>query len=65
MLFQVTNGDLLWFFMLNSFLQNLRADKLYNGQQPYGLKGYFNDQANRIMGYATIRQIRVKENTCR
>lgn len=63
--FQVTNSDRLWFYMLSGFMGDLRADRHYNGKEPYGLKGFLNDQANRIMGYATIRQIRVKENTCR
>lgn len=61
---QATNSDRVWFYILKGFMKILRADKHYNGQEPYGLKGYLRDQANRIMGYATIRQIRVKENTC-
>ena len=43
----------------------MRANRLYNGQPPYGLRGYIGDGVNRIMGYAVLRQIRVKPNSCR
>ncbi|XP_047471507.1 polycystic kidney disease protein 1-like 2 [Penaeus chinensis] len=62
---QVTNADRLWFYMLNGLFPKLRADVLYNGKPPYGLRGFLNDHSNRIMGYATIRQVRVREFTCR
>ncbi|XP_068213289.1 polycystin-1-like [Palaemon carinicauda] len=61
---QVTNTDRLWYYIYNVLLQNLRADKLYNGKPPYGLRGFLEDHYNRIMGYATIRQIRTKKYTC-
>ena len=37
----------------------LRAEVWYNGQQPYGLAGYINDASSRMIGYATLRQMRV------
>ena len=37
----------------------------YNGDPPYGLRGYMNDRVNRIIGYAVIRQIREVPGTCR
>ncbi|XP_047740971.1 uncharacterized protein LOC108680604 [Hyalella azteca] len=61
---QVTNTDKLWAYLHFGFFQFLRADKSYNGASPYQLKGFMNDQVNRIMGYATIRQIRAKKFTC-
>lgn len=63
-LFQVTNADRLWFYLEKGLMGDLRADQYYNGEEPYGLRGFLNDQSNRIMGYATIRQIRIKKNTC-
>ena len=38
----------------------LRALNYYNNEQPLFLRGYINDKQSRIMGYATMRQLRVK-----
>ena len=38
----------------------LRANLWYNNGQPYGLAGFINDFSSRIIGYATFRQLRVK-----
>ncbi|XP_071550461.1 LOW QUALITY PROTEIN: polycystin-1-like protein 2 [Panulirus ornatus] len=62
---KVTNSDRLWTYLQNGFLHRLRADVLYNGKAPYRLRGFLGDQNNRIMGYGTIRQIRVRDKTCR
>ncbi|XP_069178993.1 polycystin-1-like protein 2 [Procambarus clarkii] len=62
---KVTNRDLLWRYLYHGLLPNLRAGKYYNDKPPYGLRGFLNDQSNRIMGYATIRQIRTKGTECR
>jgi hypothetical protein len=40
----------------------LRAGVLYNGSQPYGFAGYINDYTSRMVGYATMRQIRVQNS---
>ena len=37
----------------------LRALNYYNDEQPLFLRGYINDKQSRIMGYATMRQLRV------
>ena len=37
----------------------LRAGVWYNSSQPYGLAGFLNDYSSRMIGYATLRQIRV------
>ena len=42
----------------------LRANKWYNDGQPYGLAGYINDFSSRMVGYATLRQIRVRNSKC-
>lgn len=46
-------------------VDDVRAQSWYNGLPPYGLRGFMGDKVNRIMGYAVLRQIRVKPNTCR
>ncbi|XP_068233382.1 polycystin-1-like [Palaemon carinicauda] len=61
----VNNADRLWKYFYSGFMTDLRAGLLYNGKPPYGLRGFFNDWCNRVMGYAIIRQIRIKEDTCR
>ncbi|KAK7075316.1 hypothetical protein SK128_002080, partial [Halocaridina rubra] len=62
---EIKTTDELWDYLYSGFMINLRADKLYNGKPPYGLRGFLNDWCNRIMGYATIRQIRVRDRSCR
>ncbi|XP_071550540.1 polycystin-1-like [Panulirus ornatus] len=62
---KVTDTSRLWYYLYNGLLSDLRAQRHYNGKSPYGLRGFLNDQCNRILGYATIRQIRIKEKTCR
>ena len=37
----------------------------YNGDPPYGLRGYLDDRVNRIIGYALVRQIREIPGNCR
>ena len=32
---------------------------MYNGQPPYGYRGYVGDLVQRMMGYATLRQVRL------
>ena len=41
-------------------ITGLRANVWYNDDQPIFLRGYINDKQSRIMGYATMRQLRIK-----
>ena len=60
----VTSND--WWDWANSgIVDQLRAQNYYNGQPPYGLRGFIGDKTNRIMGYGILRQVRVKPNSCR
>ncbi len=43
---------------------NLRAQEWYNGDPPRNLSGYINDKSNRLIGWATMRQLRVKFERC-
>ena len=54
-----------YFWMKRTLIPNVRVQPWYNDDPPYGLKGYLNDRANRIIGYAIIRQVREKMGTCR
>ena len=59
----VTSND-WWNWVHNTAVPAVRAQKHYNGMPAYGLRGFMGDKANRIMGYAVLRQIRVKPNSC-
>ena len=50
--------------MENSFIGNLRAQKWYNADPPRNLSGYLNDKSNRLIGWAIMRQLRVKSELC-
>jgi hypothetical protein len=50
-----------WKWLRNDFVPNLRAQAWYNGQYPEDLRGYLNDKTNRIIGWAMMRQLRVKK----
>jgi hypothetical protein len=38
----------------------IRAGKWYNNFNPTGLAGYVSDKNSRMIGYATLRQLRAK-----
>jgi hypothetical protein len=52
-------GD-FWSWATNKLSPGLRANTWYNNLQPYGLAGYLNDWSSRMIGYATVRQLRAK-----
>jgi polycystin 1L2 len=45
-------------------VENIRAQEWYNGEIPRHLNGYMDDKANRLIGWATMRQLRVKPKPC-
>jgi polycystin 1L2 len=47
-----------------SFVLNLRAQSWYNGDLPRHLAGFLDDKSNRLIGWATMRQLRVKPSVC-
>ncbi|CAF0742236.1 unnamed protein product [Didymodactylos carnosus] len=53
-----------WYWLNQSFMSNIRAERWYNGDEPRNLTGYINDKTNRMIGWATMRQLRVKPNLC-
>ncbi|CAF0957173.1 unnamed protein product, partial [Didymodactylos carnosus] len=53
-----------WYWLNQSFVPNIRAQAWYNGDQPSNLSGYINDKTNRMIGWATMRQLRVKPDLC-
>ncbi|CAH1796902.1 unnamed protein product [Owenia fusiformis] len=56
-----SNHSNIFFNYTNSVaIKNLRAGYWYNGGPPFGQRGFTGDRVSRLMGYATLRQIRVK-----
>ena len=54
-----------WDWMHKTAVTELKAASWYNGQPPYGLRGFIGDFQSRVMGYGVLRQIRVRPNSCR
>ncbi len=52
--------DDFWSWSQTKLASGLRARTWYNDDQPFGLAGYINDFSSRMVGYATLRQFRVK-----
>ena len=48
-----------WSWVDNTMITSLRAGPWYNGDQPYGQRGYLHDRVSRLMGYAVMRQVRI------
>ncbi|CAF0846743.1 unnamed protein product [Adineta steineri] len=56
--------DEYWYWLENSFVSNIRAQQWYNGDIPQYLNGFLNDKSNRLIGWATMRQLRIKSELC-
>ena len=70
-----------WRWAHSTLLSELKAGPLYNGQPPYGYRGYAGDKVQRVLGHAVVRQVaewadlvtlcintvqvRSRRNTCR
>ncbi|CAF1645338.1 unnamed protein product, partial [Adineta ricciae] len=61
---QIRTVDQYWYWLENSFIENLRTQQWYNGNIPQYLNGFLNDKSNRLIGWATMRQLRVKSELC-
>ena len=56
-------GD-YWDWLQGPFVGQLRAQQWYNGQPPRNLSGFLNDKASRLIGWASIRQLRIQSESC-
>ncbi|XP_059156486.1 polycystin-1-like protein 2 [Physella acuta] len=59
------NAKDFWDWTRSGLVNGLRAGPYSNGYPPLLLRAYINDKVSRILGYATIRQLRVKKNQCK
>ena len=62
---RIKTSDDWWKWIHTTAVKEIKAAAWYNGQPPYGLRGFIGDYQSRVMGYGILRQIRVKPNTCR
>ncbi|UJR19382.1 hypothetical protein I4U23_022512 [Adineta vaga] len=53
-----------WNWLEKDFVRNLRAQKWYNGKNVEYLRGYMNDTSNRIIGWALMKQFRIRAQIC-
>ncbi|UJR08126.1 hypothetical protein I4U23_012402 [Adineta vaga] len=61
---RILTVDKFWEWLETSFLSNIRAQQWYNNDIPKYLNGYINDKSNRLIGWATMRQLRVQSVSC-
>ena len=61
---KITTKNEYWKWLEKSFVSNLRSQEWYNGDPPRNLSGYLNDKTNRLIGWSTIRQLRIKSQHC-
>ncbi len=61
---KISTIDEYWQWLENSFVGNLRAQQWYNGESPQYLNGFINDKTNRLIGWASMRQLRTIQQLC-
>ncbi|XP_055954867.1 uncharacterized protein LOC126810750 isoform X1 [Patella vulgata] len=61
---KVRNTAEYWKWAKSGLLNGIRASNYYNSDPPLLLRGFVNDKVSRIMGYATMRQLRVRPGLC-
>ena len=57
---KIMRVDQFWDWARDVLAPGLRAQPWYNGSQPIGLAGFINDKNSRMIGYAVMRQVRMK-----
>ena len=62
---KVVNVSQYWSWLNNIFAENLRAQRWYNQESPRNLSGFLADRANRLIGWAVMRQLRVQSQSCK
>ena len=53
-----------WTWLQDTLPVQLRAQPWYNNQPPRNLSGFLNDKASRLIGWATMRQLRIQSESC-
>ncbi|CAL1543663.1 unnamed protein product [Lymnaea stagnalis] len=53
-----------WQWLQHGFMNGIMANAYYNDYPPLRLRTYINDKSSRILGHATLRQLRIKPDKC-
>ncbi|KAA0185789.1 hypothetical protein HAZT_HAZT010686 [Hyalella azteca] len=61
---ELRSTDHFWHYAKNLIMNTTRAQRWYNNDPPYGLRGFLDDRANRMVGYPILRQIRNARFVC-
>jgi polycystin 1L2 len=56
--------DNYWQWLTTTFTRAIRAQPWYNGDVPRHLNGFLNDKTSRLIGWPTMRQVRVRSESC-
>ncbi|CAF4226444.1 unnamed protein product, partial [Adineta steineri] len=62
---QITTITHYWNWLEESFVNNIVSEQWYNGRPDNTSQGYIIDKTNRLVGWATMRQLRIKADTCK
>nr|KAG5709464.1 hypothetical protein BaRGS_023146 [Batillaria attramentaria] len=61
---KVRNAEEYWTWTRSGLVNGIRPGPYYNNYPPLMLRGFTNDKVSKILGYATLRQLRIKPNLC-
>lgn len=61
---QVNTVEDFWRWAINKLAPGLRAQRWYNDFAPIDQRGFLGDRNSRIIGFATMRQVRTKADGC-
>jgi polycystin 1L2 len=56
--------DAYWRWLTITFTRAIRAQPWYNGEAPRHLSGFLDDKTSRLIGWPTMRQVRVRSEPC-
>ncbi|XP_070183547.1 location of vulva defective 1-like, partial [Littorina saxatilis] len=61
---EIRNQDEYWNWTRSGLVNGIRAGAYYNDYPPLMLRGFVNDKVSKILGYATMRQVRIRPSLC-
>ncbi|KAL8606997.1 hypothetical protein ACOMHN_041386 [Nucella lapillus] len=61
---KIRNVEEFFNWARSGLVNGIRAGAYYNDYPPLLLRGYVNDKVSKILGYATMRQLRIRPSLC-
>jgi hypothetical protein len=59
--FKITTVENFWDWISNGFIKKFNAKSYYNGQNYSNINLFLNDHSSMLIGYPTIRQLRIQK----